>query len=232
MNMPTIVSSDEWYRARKDLLIKEKEFCQKRDAIVEARQKLPIVKIEKNYQFNDSKGSGSLLDLFGKHQQLIVYHFMFDPEWEVGCKHCSHCADSFQGLEVHLGARNTALAVISRAPSSKIEPFKKRMGWDFPWYSSFDSDFNYDFHVTIDEDAGSTMYNYEKREDFKGEESGVSAFFRDVDTVYHTYSSYARGLDLLLGTYNFLDLTVLGRQEGNAGDDYPQYWVRHKDRYE
>jgi predicted dithiol-disulfide oxidoreductase (DUF899 family) len=231
MDMPKIVSSEEWLENRKKLLVKEKEFGHLRDAIVEERRQLPVVKIEKEYIFEGLNGPVTLLELFGKHSQLIIYHFMFDPDWEAGCAHCSHCADTFQGATVHLAARNTAFSAISRAPIQKIEGFKERMDWSFPWYSSFSNEFNYDFHVTIDKDAGSTMHNYSERADFKGEESGVSAFLREGDTIYHTYSSYSRGLDLLLTTYNFLDLTILGRQEGKSPDEYPQAWVRHKDRY-
>ena len=232
MDMLKVVSSEEWLKARKKLLIKEKEFGRRRDAIVEERQRLPVVEIEKQYIFEGLNGPATLLELFGKHRQLIIYHFMFDPDWEAGCAHCSHCADTFQGATVHLAARNTAFSAISRAPMPKIEHFKERMNWSFPWYSSFSSDFNYDFHVTIDKTVGSTQYNYKERENFKGEDSGVSTFLREGDTIYHTYSSYARGLDLLLNTYNYLDLTILGRQEGKSPDDYPQSWVRHKDKYD
>jgi predicted dithiol-disulfide oxidoreductase (DUF899 family) len=179
----------------------------------------------------------SLRDLFQHRRQLIVYHFMFDPSWDEGCKSCSHLADNFAGALVHLAARDTSLAVVSRAPLAKIESFKRRMGWTFPWFSSFASDFNYDFHVTLDEAQGSAEYNYESSAKLlqagkiwlaKGELPGMSVFLREGDSVFHTYSTYQRGLDLFLNTYNFLDTTPLGRQEDG---DRTQGWIRHHDKY-
>jgi predicted dithiol-disulfide oxidoreductase (DUF899 family) len=233
----TIVSRSEWLAARRAFLAKEKEFSRQRDALSEERRNLPMVRIEKEYVFQGPEGSIGLKDLFGRHQQLLVYHFMFDPEWKQGCKHCSHFMDNSQGAIVHLAARSTAFVVVSLAPLDKIEPFKKRMGWTFQWLSSYGTDFNYDFHVTLDKDRGSVEYNYASTADLlqarkiwfdKGELPGLSAFLREGDEVYHTYSTYQRGLELPLNTYNFLDFTALGRQEG---EDRTQSWLRHHDSY-
>jgi predicted dithiol-disulfide oxidoreductase (DUF899 family) len=238
MDRPRVVSRNEWLVARKALLAKEKEVTRQRDELSAERRQLPMVKIEKDYVFEGPNGRANLRGLFGPHRQLIVYHFMFDPSWNEGCPSCSHCADNFEGIVVHLAARDTAFAVISRAPYANIESFKKRMEWTFPWMSSFGTDFNYDFHVTLDEAAGSVEYNYEnaaalqqagKLWTTKGELPGASAFFRDGDSVFHTYSTYTRGLDLLLNTYNYLDLTALGRQDAQGGN--PQAWIRHHDKY-
>ncbi len=237
MDRPRVVSQSEWLTARKELLIKEKEASRQRDALSVERRKLPMVKIEKEYAFEGPRGRTSLCDLFEHRRQLIVYHFMFDPSWDEGCKSCSHFADNFAGGLVHLAARDTSFAVISRAPLAKIESFKRRMGWTFPWFSSFGSDFNYDFHVTLDEAEGSAEYNYQSSAKLlqagkiwfaKGEMPGMSVFLREDDSVYHTYSTYQRGLDLFLNTYNFLDATPLGRQEEGARI---QAWIRHHDRY-
>ncbi len=235
--IPKAVSQADWLAARKQLLAKEKEFTRQRDALGAELRKLPAVKIEKNYIFEGSEGRKSLRDLFGNRSQLLVYHFMFEPTWEEGCKSCSHFADNFDGSVVHLGARDTAVAVISRAPLAKIEAFQKRMGWKFPWLSSYANDFNYDFHVTLDEAAGSVEYNFANAAELvqahklwttKGELPGLSVFVREGDSVFHTYSTYGRGLDLFLNTYNFLDVTPFGRQEEN---DRTQGWIRHHDRY-
>ncbi len=195
-----------------------------------------MVRIEKEYVFEGPNGRVSLRDLFGSHRQLIVYHFMFDPSWDQGCKSCSHFMDNSEGAIVHVTARDTAF-VVSLAPLAKIEAFKKRMGWAFPWVSSFGTDFNYDFHVTLDSDVGSVEYNYANAAELvkarklwseKGELPGLSVFMREGDRVFHTYSTYQRGLDLPLNTYNFLDLTPLGRQEEG---ERIQGWIRHHDKY-
>lgn len=237
MERPAVVTRTEWLAARRELLNKEKEWTRQRDAVSAARRRLPMVKLETEYIFDGPDGRLSLRDLFGRHPQLIIYHFMFDPSWDEGCKSCSHCADNFAGALVHLAARNTSFAAVSRAPSPKIEVFKRRMGWTFPWVSSLGTSFNYDFHITLDSAAGSVEYNYSDAEALhragklwstKGELPGLSVFLRDGDNVFHTYSTYQRGLDLFLNTYNYLDLTPLGRQE----DGEPaQGWVRHHDRY-
>jgi predicted dithiol-disulfide oxidoreductase (DUF899 family) len=237
MNQPVVVSRSTWLAVRKQLLSKEKEFTRQRDALSLERRKLPMVKLEKNYIFESPEGPRSLRDLFVGRRQLIVYHFMFDPEWDEGCKGCSYFADNFVGSLVHLAARNTSFAVISRAPLAKIESFRKRMGWNFPWLSSFGNDFNYDFQVTLDPDRTEYHYNYDDAKALlaagkiwfpKGELPGLSVFFRDGDDIFHSYSSYQRGTDLFLNTYNFLDITPLGRQEES---EKMFDWLRHHDRY-
>jgi predicted dithiol-disulfide oxidoreductase (DUF899 family) len=231
MKVPTIVSRDEWTAARKGLLAKEKEFNRQRDALSAERRKLPAVAIEKEYVFQGPEGRHTLADLFEGKRQLLVYHFMFDPDWDEGCPSCSFVADNFASGLVHLAARDTAFAVISRAPLDKITRFKKRMGWTFPWLSSFGTDFNYDFQVTLDENH--TVYNYAPvsaqpaGRPHEGEREGLSVFLRDGGRLFHTYSTYQRGLDPFLNTYNFLDLTPLGRQE----EDGIMRWLRHHDKY-
>jgi predicted dithiol-disulfide oxidoreductase (DUF899 family) len=245
LEYPKIVSRDEWLSTRVALLSKEKELTRHRDAVNAERRRLPMVRIEKDYVFEGPAGKVRLLDLFGGRRQLIVYHFMFDPSWEKGCPSCSLLIDNVGHLS-HLYARHTSLVLVSRAPLAKIEQFKKRMGWTVPWYSSFDSDFNYDFHVTLDESVAPVNYNYRDKAALvrkgeiyitKSESHGLSVFLRDGDSVFHTYSTYARGTDLLAGTYNYLDLTPLGRQEDweepPGRSDRPfMHWVRHHDRYE
>lgn len=235
MQKPKIASRDEWTAARKRLLVKEKEFTRQRDALSAERRKLPMVALDKEYVFEGPEGRRTVRGLFGKKRQLIVYHFMFGlpPDWEdEGCPACSYVADNFAGSLVHLAARDTAFAVISRAPLAKITPFKQRMGWTFPWLSSYGTDFNYDFGVTLDEKH--TVYNYapvtEQPEGrpYEGEREGLSVFFRDGDRVFHTYSTYQRGLDPLLNTYNLLDLAPLGRQE----EEGIMTWLDYHDKYE
>ncbi len=231
MDRPGIVSRAEWLVARKELLTQEKEFTRQRDALSAERRKLPMVKIEKEYVFEGPNGRTNLLALFEGRRQLIVYHFMFDPSWDEGCKSCSYLADNVEGGVVHLAARDTSFAAISRAPLAQIESFKRRMGWTFRWLSSYGSDFNYDFHVTLDEAAGSVEYNYQHAAALAQatrELPGLSVFLHDGDSIFHTYSTYQRGLDLLLNTYNYLDLTPLGRQEAAGGG---MAWLRHHDRY-
>ena len=243
MDYPKVVSRDEWLVARKDLLAKEKEFTRQRDALNAERRRLPMVKVDKDYVFEGPDGQLRLCDLFDGRRQLIVYHFMFDPSWDEGCPMCSFLVDNIGHL-AHLHARDTSLAVVSRAPLAKIQPFKRRMGWSFLWYSSFGSDFNYDFDVTLDENVAPVEYNYRDKAAHekaampwftKGELPGLSVFLREGNAVFHTYSTYARGGDLLIGTYNYLDLTPLGRQEGWGGtEDLNQQgdmWVRHHDKY-
>jgi predicted dithiol-disulfide oxidoreductase (DUF899 family) len=220
MARPRIVSRDAWTAARKRLLVKEKKFSRQRDALSAERRKLPIVAIEKEYVFQGPEGSRTLADLFEGKRQLLVYHFMFEPDHDEGCPSCSFVADNFASGLVHLAARDTAFAVISRAPLDKIERFKNRMGWNFSWLSSFGTDFNYDFQVTLDEKH--RVYNYAPvsaqpaDRPHEGEREGLSVFLRDGDRLFHTYSTYQRGIDSFLNTYNFLDLTPLGRQEGDG----------------
>jgi predicted dithiol-disulfide oxidoreductase (DUF899 family) len=221
MSLPQIVSHDEWLAARTALLDQEKELTRRRDALSAARRELPMVEITKNYVFTGPQGEVGLMDLFEDRQQLIVYHFMFDPEWEEGCPSCSAGTDELSnGLLDHLHTRDTTLAYVSRAPLEKLEAWKAKKGWvDFPWYSSGDGDFNYDFGVTIDAERGSRAYNYRDVADEPNwagqshEMPGRSAFLRVDDRIFHTYSQYARGLESTGGSYYFLDLTALGRQE-------------------
>jgi len=240
--LPKVVTREKWLKERKALLIKEKELTAHRDKLNTERRSLSMVKIDKDYEFAGTKGKRRLMDLFEGHRQLIIYHFMFDPDWEEGCPSCSLVTDNIGHLS-HLHARDTNLVLVSRAPLTKLEAYKKRMGWEIPWYSSFGSDFNYDFHVTIDPEKGSAEYNYKNVRDrgnswdsWKGEMPGVSTFLRNDDRVFHTYSSYERGLDLLLNTYNYLDLTALGRQEdwekpSGRSDAKMMQWVRRHDKY-
>ncbi|MEK6229137.1 MAG: DUF899 domain-containing protein [Actinomycetota bacterium] len=218
--LPKITSRDEWLAARKELLAKEKDATSARDALNAERRRLPMVEIDKEYVFEGPDGEASLLDLFEGRRQLIVDHFMFDPSWDDGCPSCSGRVDQYGNL-AHLHARDTTMAVVSRAPLAKIEPFKARMGWTFPWYSSFGSDFNYDFHVTLDEAVAPVEYNYRNKAELEqagfpdptGELHGTSAFLRDGERVFHTYSTYGRGTEQVGGTHYYLDMTALGRQE-------------------
>jgi predicted dithiol-disulfide oxidoreductase (DUF899 family) len=213
MSLPKIVSPDEWLAARKDLLAREKELTRARDALSAERRRLPMVRVEKDYVFEGPDGQARLADLFGPYRQLIVRHFMFDPSWEDGCPSCSAAADEVSdGLLAHLHVRDTEFVTVSRAPLAKIEDYKARRGWTFPWYSSHGSDFNYDFGVTLDRSAAPPEYNYTPV-DAEGEMPGHSAFLRAGGDVFHTYSTYARGAEWLGGSYAFLDLTALGRQE-------------------
>jgi predicted dithiol-disulfide oxidoreductase (DUF899 family) len=215
-NLPQVVSRDEWLAARKELLAREKELTRARDVLNAERRRLPMVRIEKEYVFEGPGGEASLLDLFDGRRQLIVGHFMFDPSWDEGCPSCSAGADEISnGLLKHLHTRNTTFVYVSRAPLAKIEEYRASKGWTFPWYSSYGSDFNYDFHVTLEESVVPVEYNY--RTSVEGEQPfeapGRSCFLREGDSVFHTYSVYARGLEAVGGSYYFLDETALGRQE-------------------
>jgi predicted dithiol-disulfide oxidoreductase (DUF899 family) len=214
MSLPKIVSRDEWLAARKELLAKEKELTRRRDALSAERRRLPMVEIEKDYRFEGPDGPATLLDMFDGRHQLIVGHFMFDPTWEDGCPSCTAGVDEVsEGLIEHLNVRDTSLAYVSRAPIAKLERYKAKKGWTIPWYSSYGSDFNYDFRVTLDESVVPPEYNYRPTE-LQGEFPGLSCFLRVGDRVFHTYSTYARGAEMLGGSYYWLDLTALGRQEG------------------
>ena len=232
MNHREIVSEAEWLVARKDLLTREKEFTRQRDALSAARRTLPIVRIEKEYVFEGPEGKETLADLFEGRGQLIVYHFMLGPGWEEGCKSCSYLADHFDGANWHLPHRDVTLVVVSRAPFGEIQPYQKRMGWRFKWVSSHGSDFNFDYHVsaTEEEKAKEKMfYNYKLDELMSDELPGLSVFSKDENgDIFHTYSTYARGLDMLVGTYNFLDLVPKGRDEN---PDSTMDWVRRHDEY-
>ena len=231
LDKPRVVSDAEWVAARKELLAKEKEFTRQRDALSAERRKMPWVRVEKEYLFDSLSGKKTLAELFGSKSQLIVYHFMFGPAWEEGCPSCSLLADHFDGSVVHLAQRDVAFTAISRARLAQIEAFKKRMGWRFPWVSSFGTDFNRDYHVSFTKEPESKVeYNYSQMQ-FAGEElPGASVFYKDASgAVFHTYSTYARGLDTLIGAYNFLDLAPRGRDE--EGLKNTMEWVRHHDKY-
>jgi predicted dithiol-disulfide oxidoreductase (DUF899 family) len=227
MNLPPVVSQDEWTAARKQFLAKEKEATRARDALNTERRNLPMVKIDKDYVFEGPEGKVGLAGLFDGRSQLIIVHFMFDPSWEDGCPSCTAGADEDSaGRLHHLNARNTSFAYVSRAPLAKLEDYKARRNWAFRWYSSYGSDFNYDFHVTLDESVAPVEYNYRTKDEWDasgtpffpdGEQSlerpGVSMFLKVGDDIFHTYSTFARGTEQTGGSYYFLDLTALGRQE-------------------
>jgi predicted dithiol-disulfide oxidoreductase (DUF899 family) len=231
---PKVVSHDEWLAARKEHLEKEKEFTRLRDELSRQRRELPWEKVDKKYIFDGPAGKLTLGELFGGRSQLMVYHFMMGPGWSAGCPSCSYLADHFDGAAIHLANRDVTLTVISRAPMAEIAAFKKRMGWRFNWVSSFANDFNFDYHVSFTKEElaqGAVDYNY-TRAQFPSEEApGASVFYKDAGgEIFHTYSTYARGLDILVGTYNFLDMAPKGRDE--QGFKHTMAWVRHHDKYE
>lgn len=229
-----VVSKAEWLEARRAHLAREKGLTCLRDVLSAERRALPWVRVEKGYVFDASGGEETLSDLFDGRSQLIVQHFMFGPDWTEGCVGCSFQADHIDGATVHLAHRDVTLVVVSRAPLPRIEAFKRRMGWRFKWVSSYESDFNYDYHVSFRKEdlaRGKVFYNYELRKLQSQDLPGISVFFRDAQgDVYHTYSSYARGDELLIGTYNYLDLVPKGRDE--EGLSPSMAWVRHHDRYD
>jgi|HubBroStandDraft_6_1064221.scaffolds.fasta_scaffold14299_1 predicted dithiol-disulfide oxidoreductase (DUF899 family)/uncharacterized damage-inducible protein DinB len=228
-----IAPPTEWLAARKELLAKEKEFTRLRDELSRQRREMPWEKVDKQYVFDGPKGKVTLADLFDGRSQLIVYHFMFGPGWKEGCPSCSFLADHFDGARVHLAQRDTAFAAVSRATLPEIETFKKRMGWRFPWVSSNESDFNFDYQVSFSKDDladGKRPYNY-GTSGASEEGPGASVFYKDAKgQIFHTYSTYARGLDILLTAYNFLDMTPKGRDEEGMLP-HSMAWVRHHDRY-
>ena len=229
-----VVSETEWTEAHKAFLAKEKELTRQRDELSRQRRALPWVKVDKDYVFDGPGGKQTLAELFEGRSQLIVYHFMFGPEWEQGCPSCSMVGDHLNGSLVHVNQRDVTLVAVSRAQLGKIEAFKKRMGWSFPWVSSHGNDFNRDYHVSFTKEEMAnhkTYYNFDIR-DFPSEEApGASVFYKDANgDVFHTYSSYGRGLESLLGPYSYLDLVPKGRDEANLS--FPMAWVRHHDRYE
>ncbi len=238
MNTPTlssnhpVVPSAEWLAARKELLRKERELTHLRDELSRQRRALPWEKVEKEYIFDGRRGKETLADLFAGRSQLMIYHFMLGPGWKEGCPSCSFLADTFDGVVVHLAQRDVTFMAISRATLPEIEAFKKRMGWQFKWVSSFANDFNRDYHVSFSKDAknGKIDYNYEMT-DFAVEElPGASVFYKNAaGEIFHTYSTYARGLDAMIGTYNWLDLAPKGRDEDGLA--FSMAWVRHHDRY-
>ena len=227
-----VVSRDEWLAARRRLLGKEKEFTRLRDQLSAERRELPWVQVEKEYVFDGPDGRNTLADLFDGRSQLMVYHFMFGPGWEQGCPSCSFVSDHIDGANWHLPHRDVTLLAVSRAPLAEIEAFKQRMGWRFKWVSSYGSDFNHDFHVSFTKEElakGKVDYNYDLVEGYD-ELPGLSVFYKDPSgAIFHTYSVYARGLDMLIGAYNYLDLAPKGRDE--AALPWTMAWVRHHDRY-
>jgi len=228
-----IASPEQWLLARKELLEKEKAFTRARDELSEARRALPWERVEKQYVFEGPSGPESLLDLFAGRSQLVVYHFMFGPNAEVGCKSCSFWADNFNGAVPHLAARDVTLVAVSRAPLSKLDAFKKRLGWSFKWLSSGKNEFNFDLGVAFREEdrAAATMtYNYAPLAKGPSDLHGISVFFKDASgAIFHTYSTYGRGLDMLNGTYHYLDLVPKGRDE--AGLSSPNAWLKLHDEY-
>jgi len=228
-----IVSRDQWIEERKALLAREKEFTRLRDQLSRQRRELPWVRVDKDYVFEGANGKQTLSELFAGRQQLVVYHLMFDPSWEEACSRCSFWADNFNGVLVHLNQRDVTLVAISRAPIAKLAVFQKRMGWNFNWVSSFGSDFNHDYHVSFtpeELEQREIIYNYAPIKTSMTERPGISVFYKDqAGTIFHTYSCYSRGLDMLNVAYHYLDLTPKGRDE--EGLPFPMAWVSYHDAY-
>src|SRR6185437_11302820 len=228
-----VVNHEEWLAARKQFLAKEKEFTRLRDELSRQRRALPREEVKKRYVFDGPAGKQTLAELFDGNSQLIVYHFMFGPGWDEGCPGCSFIGDHLDGAVTHVNQRDIALVAVSRPPRAEFEPFRKRMGWRFKWLSSAGSDFNFDYHVSFtkeDVEMGKLDYNYGGEAQPREELPGASVFYKDDGgRIFHTYSTYARGLDLLLGAYNWIDLTPKGRDEEELS--FPMAWVRHHDRY-
>lgn len=231
---PTVVSEDQWLAARRELLLEEKKLTQLSDQLAARRRKLPWVKVQKPYRFESARGPVSLADLFEGRRQLIVQHFMFGPGWEEGCKSCSFMMDHFDPTTPHLKARDVAFAAVSHAPLAEIRPFQQRMGWRATWVSSHGTDFNHDFHVSFSEEEmarGKVYYNYTVQSFPHEEAPGISVFARDeAGHVYHTYSTYGRGVEIVMATYHLLDLVPKGRDE--TGLEYDMEWIRYHDRYD
>lgn len=229
----TVVDREAWLAARRAHLDEEKAFTRQRDELSRKRRELPWLEITEDYQFEGPNGTVRLVDLFEGRGQLLVNHFMMGPGWEEGCPSCSFWADNYSGTEMHLAARDTTLVAISRAPLADIQAYQQRMGWDFPWYSSADSSFNFDFAVSFTEDqivGGDLLYNYGTQVPYGDEAPGISIFARsDDDRVFLTYQTFARGLDMLNGTYHMLDITPKGRDEQDL--PYGMAWLRRNDQY-
>jgi predicted dithiol-disulfide oxidoreductase (DUF899 family) len=228
-----VVPHARWLSARKRLLAEEKKFTRLRDRLSQRRRDLPWERVEKDYVFDAEGGKESLADLFAGRSQLVVYHFMFDPRWKEGCAHCSFWADNFNGIDTHIRQRDVTFLAVSRAPLRKLKAFKRRMKWGFKWVSSHPTDFNRDYGVSFspgEVNSGAALYNYGTNRVLSSEREGVSVFFKDPEgSIFHTYSCYGRGIDMLNLTYHYLDLVPKGRDE--AGREFAQYWVRHHDRY-
>jgi predicted dithiol-disulfide oxidoreductase (DUF899 family) len=226
-----VVSDEEWLSARKKLLAREKQLTRLRDEVATERRALPWQRVTKPYAFEGPAGRETLAELFGAQSQLAVYHFMFDPEWDAGCKSCSFWADNFDGIDVHLRHRDVAFVAVSRAPWAKLEAYRRRMGWRFKWLSSADGDFNYDYFVSFRDDElanGTAFWNYARRSPPLREMVGISVFAKQDGQLFHTYSCYERGVEMVNGAYSFIDLTPKGRDEGGRS----QFWVRRHDEYE
>jgi len=227
------VSRDQWIEERRALLAREKEFTRLRDQLSRQRRELPWVRVDKDYVFEGANGKQTLSELFAGRQQLIVYHLMFDPSWEEACSRCSFWADNFNGVLVHLNQHDVTLVAISRAPFAKLAAFQKRMGWSFDWVSSFGNDFNRDYHVSFtphELEHGEIIYNYAPVKTSMTERPGISVFYKDqAGRIFHTYSCYSRGLDMLNVAYHYLDLTPKGRDE--EGLPFPMAWVCYHDAY-
>jgi predicted dithiol-disulfide oxidoreductase (DUF899 family) len=229
-----VVSREAWLAARRELLAEEKAFNKARDALSERRRALPWTLVDKPYTFEGPSGRETLAELFGPRSQLLVYHFMYGPDWEQGCPSCSFWADNFNGIDVHLAHRDMSFVVISRAPLEKLEGYRQRMGWSFKWVSSFGSDFNFDYRVSFTPEeiaSGEMNYNFGLNRFPSSEATGASAFAKDEDgAVYHTYSSYSRGVDMLNGAYHWMDIAPKGRDE--KGLPYSMAWLKRHDMYE
>ncbi len=234
MTNQTIVTREQWLKARKALLDKEKAFTRQRDELSRARRSLPWVKVDKPYAFDTEGSKKTLAELFAGRSQLLIYHFMFGPDWEQGCPSCSFWADNYNGIDIHLKHRDTTLLAVSRAPLDKLQAYKRRMGWSFEWVSSHGSDFNYDYQASFTPEemaSGEMTYNFSRKKFPSDEAPGVSVFYRNDDgEVFHTYSCYSRGLDILNGAYHMLDLTPKGRDEDALS--YPMAWLRRHDLYD
>jgi predicted dithiol-disulfide oxidoreductase (DUF899 family) len=228
-----VVPHGEWIEARQQFLVKEKEFTRLRDQLSQQRRSLPWERVDREYLFEGPNGKETLSDLFAGRRQLIVYHFMFGPDWEAGCPSCSFWADNFNEIIVHLNQRDVTMVAVSRAPFSTLAAYRKRMGWNFKWVSSSQTDFNFDYHVSFTPEEmakNEVFYNYTMQEPASSEREGVSVFYKDpAGSVFHTYSAYARGIDMMNTAYHYLDVTPKGRDE--AGHDFTQFWVRRHDDY-
>jgi predicted dithiol-disulfide oxidoreductase (DUF899 family) len=228
-----VASHQGWFKERVALLAEEKALTRQRDAIASKIRDLPWVKVDKQYTFDSTAGKKSLAALFGSHSQLIVYHFMFDPTWSQGCKSCSFIADHYNGIIVHLAHRDISFVTVSKAPIEKLEPFRARMGWTFPWFSSGSNDFNHDFGVSFTDHEladDSTVYNFNRKPYPIRELPGLSVFYKDSQgEIFHTYSTYARGLDHFITAYQYMDVTPKGRDEAETPG---MGWLRHHDRYD
>jgi predicted dithiol-disulfide oxidoreductase (DUF899 family) len=228
-----VVSHEDWLKARLELPAAEKEFTHEREALTSRRMTMPWERVEKDYRFDGPSGALSLADLFDGRSQLIVYHFMFAPDWEEGCKSCSFMADNFNGIPIHLNHRDVTFAAVSRAPFAKLDAYKKRMGWSFPWVSSYGSDFNFDYHVSFTPEemaAGEAYYNYGPWRTGASDDVGISVFAKNESgEIFHTYSCYGRGTEMLNGAYHYLDLVPKGRDE--AGFKFSMAWVQRHDQY-